>query len=68
MNALSLTRLEITLLREIEAGNPEKARQLVVEFGWLPADPDAPVKRHRERNECEEKFRQLNIPIPWLRE
>ncbi len=66
INALSLTRLESALIREIEAGNPGKARQLAVEFGWLPADPNAPVKRHRERNECEEKFRQLNIPIPWL--
>ncbi len=68
MSALSLTRLEIALLREIEADNPGKARQLAVEFGWLPKDPHAPVKRHRERNECEEKFRQLNIPIPWLGE
>ncbi|RMF61718.1 MAG: FAD-dependent thymidylate synthase [Calditrichaeota bacterium] len=65
MNALALTRLEIELIQAIEKGNKEQAIQLAREFGWLPQDPSAPVKRHREREECEEKFQRLNIPIPW---
>lgn len=65
LNALSLSGLEIEIIREIAAGQRENARQLAVRNKWIPEDPSAPLKRNRERQECEEKLEKLNMEIPW---
>jgi thymidylate synthase (FAD) len=59
-----LTRLEIDIIRAIQAGNPEQARELAVKFGVLPP-PGHEIKRNREREDLEAKLMLLSIPIPW---
>lgn len=68
LNALPLSGLEIEIIREIAAGNPEKAIQLAIRNKWVPEDPGEPLKRVREREECEEKLLKLNMEIPWRKE
>lgn len=64
MNASSLSKLEIEIIRAIQSGNPLQAKELAIEFGLLPAD-GKPLKRSREREDLEAKLTSLNIPIPW---
>jgi len=59
-----LTRLEIDIIRSIQSGDPEHARELAVKFGILPP-PGQEIKRNREREDLEAKLTLLNIPIPW---
>jgi thymidylate synthase (FAD) len=60
----TLTRLEIDVIRAIQTGKPDHARDLAVQFGILPP-PGEEVKRNREREDLEAKLTLLNIPIPW---
>ena len=64
MNASSLSRLEIEIIKAIQSGNPAHAKELAVEYGLLPPD-GKPVKRNREREDLESKLASLNISIPW---
>ncbi len=59
-----LTRLEIDIIRAIQSGSPEQARELAVKFGILPP-PGQEIKRNREREDLEAKLTLLSIPIPW---
>jgi thymidylate synthase (FAD) len=59
-----LTRLEIDIIRAIQSGNPEQARELAVKLGILPP-PGQEIKRNREREDLEAKLTLLSIPIPW---
>jgi thymidylate synthase (FAD) len=60
----TLTRLEIDVIRAIQSGNPEHARELAVKFGILPPAGQE-IKRNREREDLEAKLTLLKIPIPW---
>ncbi|HEY6952064.1 MAG TPA: FAD-dependent thymidylate synthase [Bacteroidota bacterium] len=64
MNASTLSRLEIEIIRAIQSGNAVQAKELAIEFGLLPAD-GKPPKRSREREDLEAKLTSLNIAIPW---
>jgi thymidylate synthase (FAD) len=64
MRGSTLTRLEIDVIRAIQSGNPEQARELAVKFGLLPP-PGQEIKRNREREDLEAKLILLNISIPW---
>jgi thymidylate synthase (FAD) len=64
MRGSSLTRLEIDVIRAIQLGRPEQARELAVKFGLLPP-PGQEIKRNREREDLEAKLEMLNIPVPW---
>lgn len=64
MNASSLSRLEIEIIRSIQAGNAQEAVELAIEYGLLPPD-GKPVKRNREREDLEAKLQSLNIAVPW---
>jgi thymidylate synthase (FAD) len=64
MNAASLSRLEIEVIRAIQANNPRHAIDLAIQFGLLPPD-GKPSKRNREREDMEAKLTSLNIAIPW---
>ncbi len=64
VHASSLSRLEIEIIKTIQAGNPNQARELAIEFGLLPPDGQ-PVKRNREREDMETKLRSLGMAIPW---
>jgi len=60
----AITRLEIDIIRAIQTGNAEKAREVAVKYGLLPP-PGQEIKRNREREDLEAKLALLNIPIPW---
>ena len=64
VNASSLSRLEVEIIRSIQGGKLNEAKELAIEFGLLPAD-GKPVKRNREREDLEAKLKSLNIRIPW---
>lgn len=64
MNASSLSRLEIEIIKSIQSGKPTEAKELAIECGLLPPD-GKPVKRNREREDLEAKLMSLNIPVPW---
>lgn len=64
MRGSSLTRLEIEIIRAIQSGKPERARELGEKFGLLPPLGQE-IKRNREREDIESKLLLLNIPIPW---
>jgi thymidylate synthase (FAD) len=59
-----LTRLEIDIIRAIQAGTPEVARELAVKYGLLPP-PGQEIKRNREREDLEAKLTLLGIQVPW---
>ncbi len=65
LNSVSLTGLEIEIIKAINAGNQSEATQLAIKNKWIPEDRTAPLKRNRERQECEEKLKSLNMEIPW---
>ncbi|MCB0273929.1 MAG: FAD-dependent thymidylate synthase [Calditrichaeota bacterium] len=65
VNANVLFGGEIEIIKAIMNQDPEAAKAVAVRYGWLPEDDSQPLKRHRERLECEEKLSALNIPIPW---
>lgn len=64
MNASSLSRLEIEIIKSIQSGKLSEATELAIEFGLLPPD-GKPLKRNREREDLEAKLSSLNIAIPW---
>ena len=59
-----LTRLEIEVIRAIQSGSPEQAREVAVKFGILQP-PGQEIKRNREREDLEAKLTLLGISIPW---
>ena len=44
----TFSRLEMDLLRAIDAGQPENAKQRAAQYGWLVIGPDG-LQHHRER-------------------
>jgi thymidylate synthase (FAD) len=64
VNASSLSRLEIEIIKALHAGKPERAIELARQFGLLPP-PGQELKRNRERDDLEAKLTSLNMPIPW---
>ncbi len=58
-----MSRIELEIIRLVGSGRPEKAVAYAVERGLL--DKSGTLKRNREREELEEKLRNLNINIPW---
>lgn len=64
MNAVTFSKIEMEVLKEITAGNKKEATKKAEELGWLRYD-DEKLKMNIERFEFEEKLKQLNIEIPW---
>jgi thymidylate synthase (FAD) len=64
MEAQSLSRLEMDILREIGRGRIDAARQLAESFGWLSAGREG-LKHNREREDLERKLCDLGLAIPW---
>jgi len=66
LGAVVYSRLEQAVLAALGARDDARARELAREAGWLkPAAAGTGLARHRERQECEEKLRELNLTIPW---
>jgi thymidylate synthase (FAD) len=66
-NASNLSSIETKIIAEVAAGNNDKAKTLLEEFGLLKYREGKRL-RNRERNELESKLQQLNLPTPWLDE
>jgi len=64
-NSEHFSRLEMEVLQGLTSGKPEAAAAKAQEFGWLIRDDKGALKRHRERNEFEEKLVELGITPPW---
>jgi thymidylate synthase (FAD) len=63
VNAVHFTRLEIELLQCISEGDSDKAISLAKSFGWIKEDGS--LKKNREREELEEKFKKMGLKVPW---
>ena len=64
LHSFGFSRLEHFILKEVIAGNSDRAIQLAIEFGLLPDDLTQ-IKKNRERAELEAKLCQLGLNIPW---
>jgi thymidylate synthase (FAD) len=61
--AITLTDPETQIVRALNSGDPEGARKLAVELGWL--DADGRPGRNRERSEAELKLSSMGFVLPW---
>ena len=64
LNSLSLSAIEREIIRGTSTGNTQEAVAKAKQAGWLELTPQG-LARHRERAECEEKLRELGLPIAW---
>jgi len=78
-DATTFSRLELEIIKtlnkpsEIYAELPSdetahranNARTLAQSFGWLEMKADGTLKRNRERDECEDKLKELGLEVPW---
>jgi len=62
--AQNFSDIELRVIAEINAGNTNKAKNILEELGMLKYR-DGKRLRNRERTELEDKLEQLNISIPW---
>ena len=67
LSATSLTRLEREIVAAImrNPNYPQDATLLASKWGWLEKKADGSLKNNRERTECEDKLRTLELAIPW---
>jgi thymidylate synthase (FAD) len=63
--AMELSKQEIEIIARLQAGDPDGARALAVEFGFLPPKGEK-IKFNLERSEIEQKLALLGIRPPWL--
>lgn len=64
LQATSLSRLEIEVIKRVSAADITSANELARSAGWLEQGKDG-IKKNRERDECELKLLQLGFKIPW---
>ncbi|MFN8548537.1 MAG: FAD-dependent thymidylate synthase [Candidatus Eisenbacteria bacterium] len=64
VDSLELSRVERELLSAIAQGREDDATRTAETAGWLDAAGSA-LKRHRERNEFEQKLARLGLTAPW---
>ncbi|MEL6822707.1 MAG: FAD-dependent thymidylate synthase [Calditrichota bacterium] len=65
VNSMNLTGRDVVIIQQVAAGKTEEAAQTARDFGWLPKNPEDPIKRNRERAELEDKLKALNMTVPW---
>ncbi len=63
-NATSLSAKEIPIINALAQGRPDEAIRIAEEHKWLSMGKEG-LKRHRERQELEEKLRMLGFEKPW---
>jgi thymidylate synthase (FAD) len=67
LSSLSLSRIEVEVIKALVGGRPSDAVGIVTEAGFLSKD-GKPVGKNRERHELEEKLASLGFSIPWKTE
>jgi thymidylate synthase (FAD) len=63
-NAKSFSGIEVDVIKEIAADNPQKATAILEEMGMLKYR-DGKRLRNRERTELEAKLEMMNLSVPW---
>ena len=64
VNASSLSRIEVEIIKALNAQGKDAANDVARSFGLLPAAGEE-IKNNRERGDIEAKFEKLGIAIPW---
>jgi len=64
LKAKVLSHLDQAVIRSLIAEDDVEACRLAESFGWL-ARAEGKLKQNRERNECEDKLRDMGLDIPW---
>jgi thymidylate synthase (FAD) len=64
LDAMSLSRREIEVVRRLQSGDVVGACDTARGFGWLEMGKDG-YARNRERQELEEKLLALGFSVPW---
>jgi len=64
LDSLELSRLERDLLASIACGRLDEAWTAAESAGWIDRS-SASLKRHRERDEFEQKLARLGLAAPW---
>jgi thymidylate synthase (FAD) len=64
VNSLSLSSIEVEVLRAIASGDADRARSIAGQHGWLEPGKSG-LKRNRERDEFEAKLASVNLSVPW---
>jgi thymidylate synthase (FAD) len=67
LNSLSLSSLELEIIRALSSGDPAIAIQRAADASLLDESGEA-SKQSRERNELESKLELLKLSIPWKKE
>jgi thymidylate synthase (FAD) len=67
LKSVSLSSLEVEIVRAVLSGDPRRAIPIAVDAGLLAQDGGV-SKQSRERSEIESKLKQLALPIPWRNE
>jgi hypothetical protein len=65
MNSLSLSSIELEVVRAIASGEAAHAVAVARRLNWLETGKTGALKRNRERDELEAKLQQLNLNVPW---
>lgn len=63
--AVTLSRMEASIISAIAAGKQDHAKSLAEEFGLLNRNPDGSLKANRERRELEEKLSTMGLMFNW---
>jgi len=66
LQALSLSRIESTIVAALARGDAAAALANARDAGWLEPATTGGLKRHRERTECEAKLATLGLGAPWF--
>lgn len=64
LQATSLSKIEIEVVRHFLAGNPREAKEYLLSLGLLICEADK-IKRGREVIEMERKLKRLGIEVRW---
>ncbi|GAB4132819.1 MAG: FAD-dependent thymidylate synthase [Ignavibacteriales bacterium] len=65
LNSLSISGVELKLIKLLNQKDMDSANQLADEYGWLERREDGSLKQNLERMEFEEKLAKMNINNPW---
>lgn len=67
-DAISLSRIELEVIKALIEGSQEKAIATASANGLLQYGANGNLRRNREREEIESKLNKLRLPIPWAKE
>ncbi|UGA49054.1 FAD-dependent thymidylate synthase (plasmid) [Bradyrhizobium quebecense] len=63
--AVTLSRIEASIISAIAAGKQDHAKSLAEQFGLLNRNPDGSLKANRERRELQEKLSTMGLTFNW---